>query len=137
MLQNNRNKQKTNRNSSKFVKIKTFLFPHTISSVCFGCCDTGPKHRNKPKINFSFAKKTDMQPKQIEFRFVSVRTPRKKINCFENPLIENISWRFFRCLFRFVSTKFRLFLLFDTDPKHRNKPKKMLFGFAKQTENKN
>jgi hypothetical protein len=43
------NKQKTNQNSSKFVKISTFFIPHTISSVCFGCFKTGPKHQNKPK----------------------------------------------------------------------------------------
>jgi hypothetical protein len=43
--------------------------------VCFGCFETDPKHRNKPKKCFiSFAKQTENQPKQIEFRFVSVRT---------------------------------------------------------------
>jgi hypothetical protein len=47
---------KTNQNSSKFVKISTFLIPHTISSFCFGCLDTDPKHQNKPKKNFGFAK---------------------------------------------------------------------------------
>jgi hypothetical protein len=116
VFQNNRNKQKTNQNSSKFVKISTFLIPHTISSVCFSCFDTGPKHRNKPKNNrnrLSFGL----------FRF----KPRKKTNCFEDPLIENVYWKFFRfvsvCfgLFRFVpvcfdkvlfvSTKFCLFRL--------------------------
>ncbi len=45
------------------------------NSVCFSCFDTGPKHRNKPKKKFfGFAKQTEKQPKQIEFRFVSVRT---------------------------------------------------------------
>jgi hypothetical protein len=79
MFRNNRNKQKTNNNSSKFVKISTFLIPHTISSVRFGCFDTGPKHRNKPKKKiFGFAKKqTEKQPKQIEFRFVSVQTKKR------------------------------------------------------------
>jgi hypothetical protein len=77
----------------KIVKISTFLIPHTKSSVCFGCFDTGPKHKNKPKKTgknfFGFAKKqTEKQPKQIEFRFVSVRTE-IKINGFEDPLIEN------------------------------------------------
>ncbi len=68
VFRNNRNhKQKTNWNSSKFVKISTFLISHTIISVCFGCFDTGPKHRNKPKNKFfGFAKKqTKKQPKQI------------------------------------------------------------------------
>ncbi len=101
MFRNNRNKKKTNRNSSKFVKISTFLIPHTISSVCFGCFDTGPKHRNKPKQTekkiVGFAKKqTEKQLKQqIEFQIVSFRTE-KKINSFEDPLIENVFWRFFR-----------------------------------------
>jgi hypothetical protein len=48
------------------------------SSVCFGCFDTSPKHQNKPKkCFFSFAKQTEKQPKQIEFRFVSVQTEKK------------------------------------------------------------
>jgi hypothetical protein len=51
------------------------------NSVCFGCFDTGPKHQNKPKQTeenvFGFAKQTEKQPKQIEFRFVSVRTEKK------------------------------------------------------------
>jgi hypothetical protein len=46
---NNRNKQKTNQNSRKFVKISNFLIPPTISSVCFGCFDTGLKHQTKLK----------------------------------------------------------------------------------------
>jgi hypothetical protein len=38
----------------------------------------GPKHRNKPKkIVIGFAKQTENEPKQIEFRFVSVRTEKK------------------------------------------------------------
>jgi hypothetical protein len=58
VFRNTRNKQKTTRNSTKFVKISTFLIPHTISSVYFGCFDTGPKHRNKPKKkNFGFREK--------------------------------------------------------------------------------
>jgi hypothetical protein len=45
------------------------------SSVCFGCFDIDSKHRNKPKILvFGFTKQTETQPKQILFRFVSVRT---------------------------------------------------------------
>jgi hypothetical protein len=59
----------------KFLK-KIFLF-HVFfglfrnRSDCFGCFE----HRNKPKkIAFGFAKQTENQPKQIEFRFVSVRT---------------------------------------------------------------
>jgi hypothetical protein len=47
-------------------------------SVCFGCFDIDPKHRNEPKrtkkITYWFAKQTEKQPKQVEFWFVSVRT---------------------------------------------------------------
>jgi hypothetical protein len=43
------------------------------SSVCFGCFNTSPKHRNKPKQTeknvFWFREtQTEKQPKQIEFR---------------------------------------------------------------------
>jgi hypothetical protein len=90
VFRNNRNKQKTNRNSSEFVKISKFLIPHTISSVCFGYFDTGPKHQNKPINFFCFTKKQiEKQPKQLEcglFRF----EPRKKING-----LENLFWKFF------------------------------------------
>ncbi len=54
----------------------------------------------------------------------------KKINCFEDLLIENVFWRFVR----FVSTKFSLFRLFQYWFETPNKPKKMFFGFAKQTK---
>jgi hypothetical protein len=74
VFRNNQNKQNTNRNSSKFVKISTFLIPHSLSSVCFGCFDNAPKHRKNPKKKlFGFSKnKTEKQQKQIEFQFVSV-----------------------------------------------------------------
>ncbi len=143
MFRNNRNKQKTNRNSSKFVKKSTFLIPHTISSVSF---DTGPKHRNKPKnIFLGFAKKqTEKQPpKQIEFRFVSVRTEKKNYG-FEDPWIENVFWRFFRfvlrkfCLFRLFQywseTPKKSFLIFVNKPKNnRNRLSFGLFRFEPKT----
>jgi hypothetical protein len=45
------------------------------SSVCFDCFDIGSKHRNKPNFFvFDFTKPTETKPKQILFRFVSVRT---------------------------------------------------------------
>jgi hypothetical protein len=57
------------------------FFPE--NSVCFGCFDTGPKHRHKPKQTeknvFGFTKQTEKQSKQIEFRFVSVRTEKNVI----------------------------------------------------------
>jgi hypothetical protein len=108
VFRDNRNKQKTNRNSSKFVKISTLLIPHTISSVCFGCFDTGLKHRNKPK----------------------------QIKGFADNLIENVFRRFFG-LFRFVSRKFCLFRLFrywSETPKQPKQTEKNVFSFEKQTE---
>jgi hypothetical protein len=51
-------------------------------------------NRNKPKkIVISFAKQTENQPKQIEFRFVSVRTE-KKIVCFEDTLVATLPEHF-------------------------------------------
>jgi hypothetical protein len=127
VFRNNRNKQKTNRNNSKFVKIETFLIPHTISSVCFGCFDTGPKQRNKPKkILFGFTKKNEKQPKQVEFRFVSVRT-QKKINCFEDTLIEI-------CFLEIFLVCFGLFRLFRYRSETPKQTEKNWFGFAKQTK---
>ncbi len=128
---NNRNKQKTNRNSSKFVKISTFLIPHTISSVCFGCFDTGPKHQNKTKKICLVSRKSKPENNRNRLSFGLFRfKPTKKINGFEDPLIENFFGDFFG-LFRQNSVCFGCF---DTGLKHRNKPKKMRFDFAKQTE---
>ncbi len=97
VFQNNRNKQKTNRNSRKFVKISTFLIPHTISSVCFSCFDTGPEHRNKPKKKFLVLRNN--KPKNNRNRLFRFESRKKTINSFEDLLIENVFWRFF-CLFR-------------------------------------
>ncbi len=130
MFRNNRNKQKTYRNSSKFVKISTFLIPHTIISVCFGCFDTCLKHRNKPKQTkknfFGFVQKqTEKQPKQIEFRFVSVLQTEKKNHGFEDSLKENVFWRFFR----FVSWRFYLFRLFRYWSETPKQTEKNVFWF--------
>jgi hypothetical protein len=48
--------------------INLFNFPY--HKLCFGCFDIGLKHQNKTK---------QKQPKQIEFRFVSVRTEKKNL----------------------------------------------------------
>ncbi len=139
MFRNNRNKQKTNRNSRKFVKISTFLIPHAISSVCFGCFDTGPKHQNKQKhtekkfVGFS-KKQTEKQPKQIEFWFVSVLTE-KKNSRFRGPTNRERFFEIFLVCFGLFRQNSVCFGCFDTGLKHRNKPKKMFFGFTKQTEN--
>jgi hypothetical protein len=135
VFRNNRNKQKINQNSSTFVKISTFLIPHTISSVCFGCFDTGPKHQNKPKqTEKKFLVSRISKPKnnqnRLSFGLFWFKL-RKKINGFEDP---QIFWRFFR----FVSRKFYLFLLFwyrfETTKQTERNRKKMIFGFAKQME---
>jgi hypothetical protein len=107
VFRNNRNKQKTNRNRSKFGKISTFLIPHTISSVCFGCFDTGLKHWNKLKQTekkiFWFREKANRKTTKTDWVSVCFGSNReKKDNGFEDPLIENAFWRFFR----FVSVCF-------------------------------
>ncbi len=112
MFRNNRNKQK--KNSSRFVKISTFLIPHTISSVCFFCFDTGPKHWNKPKEKFLVSQKKRWKNNRNRLSFGLFQfEPRKKINGFEDPLIENVFWRFFM----FVLTTFCLIRLFSNWPK--------------------
>ncbi len=133
VFRNNRNKQKTNRSNSKFVKISTFLIPHTKSSVCFGCFDTSPKHRNKQEKKFGgFVKKqTEKQLKQIEFRFVSVRTEKKKITISRTPQYRTFFGDFFS-LFRENSVCFGCF---DTGPKHQNKPKKSILVSRNQPKN--
>jgi hypothetical protein len=73
-------------------------------------------------------KQTEEQPKQIEFRFVSVLQTEKKNHGFKDSLKENVFWRFFG-LFHENSVCFGCF---DTGPKHRNKLKqteKNFFGF--------
>ncbi len=113
--------------------------PHTTSSVCFSCFDTGPKHRNKPKKNekkfFGFAKKhTEKQPKQIEFRFVSVRT-KKKINGFEDPLIENFFGDFFGLLRKICL--FRLLQYRSETPKQTETKRKKCFLFSQNKPKNN
>jgi hypothetical protein len=138
VFRNNRNKQKTNRNSRKFVKISTFLIPHTISSFCFGCFYTGLKHRNKQNKIFWVWRKNKLKNNRNRFSFGLFRFKRrKKINCFEDPLIENVFWRFFR----FVSFCFdKVLFVWVVSIQVRNaesnriKPKKIFFGFTKQTE---
>jgi hypothetical protein len=129
VFRNNRNKQKTNRNSSKFVKISNFLIPHTISSVCFVCFDTGPKHRNKlkqtEKIFFLVSWKSKPKINRNSLSFGLLRfEPRKKINGFEDPLIEYVVWRFFQ----FVSL-FRLFRYRSETPKQTEINRKNVFWF--------
>ncbi len=115
MFRNNRNKQKTNRNSSKFFKISTYLIPQPKSSVCFGCFDTGPEHRNKPEKKLLVSQKSKPKNNWNKLSFGLFRfEPRKKINGFKDLLIENIFWSFFW----FVSVYFKkiLFVLVVSIP---------------------
>ncbi len=138
VFQNNRKKQKTNRNSRKFVKISIFLIPHTMSSVCFGCFDTGLKHRNKPKKNFWPWRKNKPKNNRNRLSFGLFRIkPRKKLTVSRTPLIENVFWRFFWfvlvCFDKVLFVSVVSIQVRNTES-NRNKPKKMFFGFAKQTE---
>jgi hypothetical protein len=83
------------------------------------------KQTEKKFVDFA-KKQTEKQPKQKEFQF----EPRKKINGFEDPLIEKVLLE----IFRFVSTKFCLFRLFRYRSETPKKTEKMFIGFAKQTE---
>ncbi len=51
--------------------------------------ETVSKHRNKPNFFFSFAKKNLTEPKQIAFRFVSVRTETQNFLFQGHPTITN------------------------------------------------
>jgi hypothetical protein len=80
---------------------------------------------------FGFAKKqTEKQPNQIEFRFASVRTE-KKFFAFEDPLVENVFWRFFR----FVSRKFCLFRLFRYRSETPKQTEKMILVSQNKPKN--
>ncbi len=134
----NNNKQKTNRNSSKFFKISTFLLPHTISSVSFSCFDTVPKHRNKPKETEKKLVSQNTNRKTTETDQVSVCSGSNWedfLNCFEDPPIKIVCWRFFR----FVSTKFRLFRYRSETPKQTetNRKKCFLVSRNKPKNNRN
>jgi hypothetical protein len=109
------------------LKYEPFFISHTISSVCFGCFDIGLEHQNKPKNFFGVSQKNEKQPKQIEFRFASVRIEKKKLT---------VSRTFFGDFFGLFRQSSVCFSCFNTGPKHRNKPKKMFFSFAKQTKKK-
>jgi hypothetical protein len=139
VFRNNRNKQKTNWNSSKFFKISTFLIPHTISSVCFGYFDTGPKHRNKLDKIFLVSWKSKPKNNQNRLSFGCFGSNQEiKFTVLRTPLIENVFWRFFR----FISRKFCLFQLFlyrSETPKQTetNRKKCFLVLWNKPKNNRN
>jgi hypothetical protein len=141
VFRNNRNKQKTNRNSSKFVKISTFLIHPTIISVfrLFRYwSETSKQTKTNRKFFFlvSWKTKPNNNRNRLSFGLFRFFKPRNKINGFEDPLIENIFWRFFW----FVSVCFEkiLFVSVVSIPVRNTETnrKKMFFGFAKQTEKK-
>jgi hypothetical protein len=70
------------------IEVFLFLWYIFVFSVCFETdvfiSVVSKWVRNKPKkIVIGFAKQTENEPEQIEFRFVSVRTE-KKFVCFED-----------------------------------------------------
>jgi hypothetical protein len=56
------------------------------NSVCFSCFDWTETPKQTEETVFWFRETNRKQPKQIEFRFVSVRT-KKKFDCFEDTLV--------------------------------------------------
>jgi hypothetical protein len=83
---------------------------------------------NRKKCLVSQNKQTEKQQKQIEFRFFSVRTE-KKINGFEDPLIENFLEIFLVCFEKILFVSVVLIPVQNTETN-----RKIFFGFAKQTE---
>ncbi len=114
MFRNNLNKQRTSKNSSKFVKISTFLIPHTISSVCFGCFDTGPPKQSERK-NFLFREKENRKTTETDWVSVCFGSNREK----KFMVLRTLFGDFF-CLFRQNSVCF-LFLYRSETPKQTEK----------------
>jgi hypothetical protein len=114
-----------NRNSSKFVKISTFLNPHTISSVCFGCFYTGLKQRNKPKKKLFFVKnKPKNNRNRLSFGLFRFKL-RKKVTVSRTPNRQGFVVIFSVC--------FDKVLFGSVVSKHRNRPKqteKNVFWFC-------
>ncbi len=92
-------------------------------------------NRNKPKKIFLVSRKSKPKNRRNRLSFGLFRfEPRKKINGFEYPQIDYVFWGIFLVCFGLFRENSVCFGFFDTGPKHRNKPKKMFFGFTKQTE---
>ncbi len=86
---------------------------------CFGCFDIGSKHRNKPKLFvFGFTKKTETNPKQILFRFVSVLTENYFCLFRGHPSrgTSSLGWRWpWRSLFIVPYTEYLAFSITDVN----------------------
>ncbi len=128
MFWNNQNKQKTNRNSSKLVKISTFLIPYTISSVFLLLfwyrSETSKQTETDQKRNFFVSRKSKPKNNRNRLSFGLFRfEPRKKNYGFEYPLIDNVFWGIFLVCFGLFWENSVCFGCFDIGPKHGNKPK--------------
>jgi hypothetical protein len=87
-------------------------------------------NRNKPKNYFLIWLPHTLKNNRNRSSFGLFRFKPKKINCFEDTLIESFFWGFFR----FVSKKFCLFCLFRYWSETPKQTGKKCSGFAKQTE---
>ncbi len=127
MFQNNRNKQKTNRNSSKFVKnINLFNSPYynfCLFRLFRYRSETSKQTKTNPKKIFLVLWKS--KPKNNRNRLSFGSSNREKNHGFEDSLKENVFWRFFR----FVSWKFCLFRLFRYWSETPKQTEKNVFWF--------
>ncbi len=105
---------------------------HTMNSVCFGCFDTYPKHQNKLK-NFILGFVNKQKNNRNRLSFGLFRFVLKKMTCFKDTLIESVFGDFFGLFGLFRKSSF-CFGCFDTNPKHRNKPK--TFFWFRETNRK-
>jgi ATP-dependent Zn protease len=141
VFQNNRNKQKTNRNSNKFVKISTFHSPYHKFCL-FRLFQYQSKTSKQTETNrnkfFLISRKSKPKNNQNRLSFGLFRfEPRKKLTVSRTPYCRE---RFLK-IFCFFSVCFKIILFVSVVPilirntkTNRNKPKKKDFGFAKQTE---
>jgi hypothetical protein len=87
-------RHQTFQNVDIFQKIPDCFGSFRNCSVCFGCFDTGSKHRNKRKRKiFGFTKQTETNAKQILFRFVSVRTENFFFSFRGHPSCSKVNWQ--------------------------------------------
>ncbi len=88
------NRQKINCFEDTLIERVFWRFFWFVSknSVCFGCFDTGPKHRNKLKKKFLVSRnKPKINRNRLSFSLFRYK-PRKKIDCFEDPLGESLQY---------------------------------------------
>jgi hypothetical protein len=133
VFRNNRNKQKTNRNSSKFGKKNNLFIPYYKFCLFRLFRYRSETSKQTEKNFFAFAKKqTETPPKQIEFLFVSVRTEKKKR--FQEPPNRECFLEIFSVCFEKILFVSVVSIPIRNTETNQNKPKIMFFCFAKQTE---